>query len=173
MSPIKTPTKTRRIAQKPFDPKPFDVGSVVEVEGREFSIQSRGPAPTSRWAVDSQGNWELVKMPLRSRGPEIVVTKDEGITYAAAAAEALARAEAIRSGVAVRGTHGTTTLHVSAECEQIGDAEIDPGYRMLRAAVDELATLKASRDLDTERRLAGRTLCSCIDAAVQTRPAAA
>lgn len=54
---------------RPFDPKPYGLGSVVELDGESFSVQSPGRLAASVWAVSlDSGAWALLKRPTPSRG---------------------------------------------------------------------------------------------------------
>lgn len=160
-----------RIRQKPFDPKPFAVGSVVEVDGRTFTVQANGPLPSSRWAADEHGDWELVRAPTARRRADVIDSGLPGVSYADWSRQALARAEAIRHGVAVQGRNiYSPVVHATAGCPEATGTEPARGVSLSR---------EAQRELNLTLGLAHQssygpvpTLCHCIGDAARDRAAA-
>lgn len=148
----------------PSGPKPYELGSMVTVAGRSFTIQAEGPEVASRWGLDAHGAWELLKMPTKYRPAEILPAGLPGLAHAGWAQQALDRAEAIRRGVAVEGrTAGERVVHASADCPQAAGRRIDPGFGLNRATRHALATALAREDdaleLDHSR---AEHYCMCI-----------
>lgn len=56
----------RKIPTKPFAPKPWTAGSVVDFEGREWTVWSLGAKPNSVWLYDG-AEFALVKKPTARR----------------------------------------------------------------------------------------------------------
>lgn len=53
---------------KTFNPKPYGLGSTVELEGRTFSVQSPGPKVSTVWALEpSTGYWVVLRKPNAKR----------------------------------------------------------------------------------------------------------
>lgn len=59
----------RKIPTKPFAPKPWTAGSVVDFEGREWTVWSLGAKPNSVWLYDG-AEFALVKKPTAQKGRE-------------------------------------------------------------------------------------------------------
>jgi len=59
----------RKIPTKPFAPKPWTAGSVVDFEGREWTVWSLGAKPNSVWLYDGS-EFALVQKPTVRNGRE-------------------------------------------------------------------------------------------------------
>lgn len=156
---------------KPFDPAPWKPGSVVQVNGNDYTVWSAGPKPASVWVHDDAGNFLAVKLPTKSRGA--VVLDDDP-------RKPLADAEAVRNGAfLVRDTYTYWSgwerknleryderVHVLAECPEAQKSltlsrpvqkatervELSPGRRHYLATL----TLRGAQPAY------GETLCLCI-----------
>lgn len=53
---------------KAFNPKPYGLGSTVELEGRTFSVQAPGPKVGTVWALEPvTGYWVVLRRPTAKR----------------------------------------------------------------------------------------------------------
>lgn len=58
---------------KAFDPKPYGLGSTVELEGRSFSVQAPGPKVSTVWALETESNtWAILLKETPKRSPRIL-----------------------------------------------------------------------------------------------------
>lgn len=159
--------------ERTFDPKPFEVGSTVTVDGRTFAIQSHGPEAASRWGIDTNGTWELLKIPSKRRAASIITTELPGVSRGDWAQQALARAEVIRGGVAVHGSQPwDRIIHASRHCPQATGRAVDEDFGLNRAALRQMHETLAGDDATWNPGHAPvESVCPCVaDAAEQTRP---
>lgn len=127
----------RKIAQRPYSPKPTDAGQTVEVNGRVFTIWSAGPLPASLWAVDSDGRWAVLKT---RNGVVSHVQQDFGdrnpnarlrLAEAVRTGRPYYSFEEVRYGAFVGQTSRYATLHLDPECRAATDdrKDADPATR--------------------------------------------
>ncbi|XKH58690.1 hypothetical protein LG293_16710 (plasmid) [Citricoccus nitrophenolicus] len=157
----------KRIPQKRFEPKPFEIGSTVTVEGRVFTIQSHGPESGTRWGVDEAGTWDLLQVPAKRRPAAVVPTGLPGVTHGDWAQQALGRAEVVRHGVAVHGDRDRErVIHARTDCPQAAGRKMDSRFGMHRAALRELHEILAYDDPVWEREYAPvESTCPCVSEA--------
>lgn len=135
--------------RKPFEPKPWGVGAVVEYEGRQGVVWSPGPAPASAWVLEEpDGRPVAVKLPTRSREarvltdwrylrPEARLARSERIRAAVVLAHEVPYVSRSFRGMFNQTSYTRYTAHASTDCpEAVGD--VVQGYPLGRVALREL-----------------------------------
>lgn len=157
---------------KPFTPKPWGVGAEVDYEDRQGVVWSPGPVPASVWVQEDDGLMVGVKKPTKTRPARIL----DGRHRADKVRARIKRAEAVRSGVAVRSTTERTSadfrgmpttsswsvyvVHSSAECSEVDpQGAVVPGYPLGRVA------LRLVQDPTLTPATTYPRLCHCIPSA--------
>lgn len=134
--------------KKPFEPKPWGVGAVVEYEGRQGVVWSPGPAPASVWVQEADGSMVAVKRPTKARQaavltdwrylrPEARLARAERIRHAVVLQQTVPYTSRSFRGMFAQDSYTRTTAHASTACPD-AQGEPAPGYPLGRVALREL-----------------------------------
>jgi len=158
---------------KPFAPKPWKAGALVELDGLQATVWSDGPVAASVWAVDADGRFLAIKKPSATRparalenfdGWERVLRNVEGVRHGGYVTRK--KLGFVGSG-RFRTPFVQALLHSAPACGKAAEADE-------REELGQGARHGAALELLREHRAPyGLTACECIREGAQALQAAA